>query len=85
MLDEEISKYVDTLQGGAQARTLSPSLFKKYNKPLILYLLLSPVIIAVEAERQGSHGGKRCGVGIDIYLRMTSWGYQKHPKDCRNK
>ena len=44
VLDGEISKYVDLLQGVAHGRTLSPNLFEVYSNDLI---------IAVEAARQG--------------------------------
>ena len=44
LLDGEISKYVDTLQGVAQGCTLSPNLFKVHNNDMI---------VAVEAAKEG--------------------------------
>ena len=44
MLDGEISKYVDILQGVAQGCTLSPNLLKVYT---------GDMIVAVEATKQG--------------------------------
>ena len=44
MLDGEISKYVDILQGAAQGCTLSPNLFKVY---------INDMIVAVEAAKEG--------------------------------
>ena len=44
MLDGEISKYVDILEGVAQGCTLSPNLFKVY---------INDMIVAVEAAKQG--------------------------------
>ena len=46
MLDGEISKYVDILQGVAQGCTSSPNLFRVYINDMIL-------IVAVEAAKQG--------------------------------
>ena len=43
MLDGEISKYVDVLQGVAQGCTLSPNIFKVY---------INDMIVAVEAANQ---------------------------------
>ena len=44
MLDGKISKYVDILEGVAQACTLSPNIFKVY---------INDTIVAVEAPKQG--------------------------------
>ena len=62
MLDEEISKYADILQGVAQGCTLSPNLFKVY---------INDMIIAGEAAKQRSsearsHDAGRYGVGVDV-------------------
>ena len=46
MLDGEISKYVDILQGVAQGCTLSPNLSK-------VYIYMYDMILAVEAAKQG--------------------------------
>ena len=74
MLDREISKYVDIFQRDAQVCTLSPILFKVY---------VNGMTVAVEAEGKESRWEKiRCRGRC---LRMVSWGYQKHPTDCRNR
>ena len=44
MLDGELSKYVDILQGVAQGCTLSLNMFKVY---------INDIIVAVEAAKQG--------------------------------
>ena len=74
MLDGEISKYVDILQGVAQGCTLSLNLFKVYIND----------IVAVEATKQGVTMGEDTWSGLmfaDDFVGI----YQKHPKDCRNK
>ena len=73
LLDGEISKYVDTLQGVAQGCTLSPNLFKVHNNDMI---------VAVEAAKEGVTVGEAKVSGL--MFAIISWGYQKHPKDCRN-
>ena len=55
MLDGEISKYVDILQGVAQRCTLSPTLFKVY---------INDMIIAVEAARRGVTVGEDTVLGL---------------------
>ncbi|MEP2874451.1 MAG: reverse transcriptase domain-containing protein [Hyphomicrobiales bacterium] len=55
MLDGEISKYVDILQGVAQRCTLSPNLFKIY---------INDLIVAVEAARQGVTVGEDTVSGL---------------------
>ena len=52
MLDGEISKYVDILQGVAQGCGLSPNIFEVY---------INDMIVAVEAAKQGGSS-----VGIDV-------------------
>ena len=73
LLDGEISKYVDTLQGVAQGCTLSPNLFKVH---------INDMIVAVEAAKEGVTVGEAKVSGL--MFAIISWGYQKHPKDCRN-
>ena len=73
LLDGEISKYVDTLQGVAQGCTLSPNLFKVHNNDMI---------VAVEAAKEGVTVGEDKVSGL--MFAIISWGYQTHPKDCRN-
>ena len=55
MLDGEISKYVDILQGAAQGCTLSPNLFKVY---------INDMIVAVEAAKQGVTVGEDAVSGL---------------------
>ena len=55
MLDGEISKYVDILQGVAQGCTLSPNLFKVY---------INDMIVAVEAASQGVTVGEDTVSGL---------------------
>ena len=55
MLDGEISKYVDSLQGVAQGCTLSPNLFKVF---------ISDMIVAVEAAKQGVTMGEDTVSGL---------------------
>ena len=55
MLDGEISKYVDILQGVAQGCTMSPTLFKIY---------INDLIRAVEAVRQGVQVGGKSVSGL---------------------
>ena len=55
MLDGEISKYIDILQGVAQGCTLSPNLLKVYINDTIL-------IVAVEAAKQGVTVGEDTAV-----------------------
>ena len=47
MLDEEISEYVDILQGVAQGCTLSPDIFKTYQA------YINDLVVAAEAAKQG--------------------------------
>ena len=55
LLDGEISKYVDTLQGVAQGCTLSPNLFKVHNNDMI---------VAVEAAKEGVTVGEDTVSGL---------------------
>ena len=57
MLDGEISKYVDILQGVAQGCTSSPNLFRVYINDMIL-------IVAVEAAKQGVTVGEDTMSGL---------------------
>ena len=57
MLDGEISKYFDILQGVAQGCTLSPTLFKVFTNDLIL---------AIESAQQGVKVGGRHGIRFDV-------------------
>ena len=75
MLDGEISKYVDIVQGVVQGCTLSPNLFKVYTNDMI---------VAVEAANQGVTMGEDTASGL-MFADFTWWAYQKHPKGCRNR
>ena len=55
MLDGEISKYVDILQGVAQGCTLSPNIFK---------VNTNDVIVAVETAKQGVTMGEETVSGL---------------------
>ena len=55
MLDGEVSKSVDSLQGVAQVCTLSPTLFK---------IFIDDLIIAVEATKQGVKVGEDMVSGL---------------------
>ena len=57
MLDGEISRYVDILQGVAQGCMLSPNLFKVYIDDMIL-------IVAVDAAKQGVTVGEDTVSGL---------------------
>ena len=55
MLDGEISKYVDILQGVAQGCTLPPNIFK---------VCINDMIVAVEATKQGVTMGEDTVSGL---------------------
>ena len=55
MLDGEISKYVDVLQGVAQGCTMPPNLFK---------ICINDLIVAVEPARQGVPVGEDAVSGL---------------------
>ena len=57
MLDGEISKYFDILQGVAQGCTLSPTLFKVF---------INDLILAIESAQQGVKVGGRYGIRFAV-------------------
>ena len=57
MLDGEISKYVNILQGVTQGCTLSPNVFKVY---------INDMISSSRSSKARSHDGGRYGVGVDV-------------------
>ena len=76
MLDGEMSKCVDILQGVAQGCTLSPNLFKVY---------INDKIVAVEAAEQGVTMGKDTVSGLTfaddfVGISETFEGLQKQMK-----
>ena len=62
MVDGEIPKYVDTLQGVAQGCTLSPNLFN-------IYIYIDDLIVAVEAARRGVTVGQDTVSGLMFVCR----------------
>ena len=50
---------------------------------LLFKVYVNDMIVAVEAAKQGATMGEDTVSGL--CLRMISWGYQKHPKDFRNR
>ena len=45
--------------------------------------VINDVAVAVEAAKLGVTVGE--DIVWDLCLRMISWEYQKHPKDCKGK
>ena len=74
MLDGEISKYVDTVQGVPHVYALPPNPFKIH---------VNDLRVAVEAAKQGVTVGEDTVSGF-MFADDFVWGYRKHPKDCRN-
>ena len=78
MLEWEISKYVDILQGVAQGCTLSPNLFKIY---------INDLIVAVEGARQGVTVGEDTVSGLMfaddfVGISETPEGLQKQIEEA---
>ena len=76
ILDGEISKYVDILQGVAQGCTLSPNLFKVY---------VNEMVVAVEAAKQEVTTGEDTVSGLIfaddfVGISETRKGLQKQIK-----
>ena len=74
MLDGEISKYVDVLQGVAQGCTLSPNAFKVY---------INDMILTFEVAKQGVTVGEDTLSGLMFADDFA--GIAESPKGCRNK
>ena len=74
MLDGEIPKYVDILQGVAQGYRLSPNLFKVY---------INDMIVAVEATKQAVTMGEDTVSGLMLADDMV--GMSETPEGLQNR
>ena len=72
MLDGEILKYADVLQGVAQGCTLSPNLLCRVH--------INDMRVGVEAAKQGATMGEDSVSGLMFADDFV--GISKHPKDC---